>query len=136
MLFLGGKLERPSLGSPVPLTSASKHRPPASLQLFAENGIVILTYSQSLLTLDHGLRRVFRWPFIIAAVLQPIIRVDFILHYGLLVNIWYECLEDSLTKLQTQGTVQKWNNSSVKAVHDSTKFNKLLAEFLSLVEAV
>ncbi|GFT68197.1 hypothetical protein NPIL_276831 [Nephila pilipes] len=33
--------------------------------------------------------------------------VDFLLHYGLLVDIRHECLVDSLKKLQTQGTVQQ-----------------------------
>ncbi|GFS66176.1 retrovirus-related Pol polyprotein from transposon 297 [Nephila pilipes] len=81
----------------VPLDAASKHRPPTSLQLFAANGTVISTYGQRLLTLDLRLRRVFRWPFIIAAVSQPIIGADFLRHYGLLVDIRYECLVDSLT---------------------------------------
>ncbi|GFS39113.1 hypothetical protein NPIL_558591 [Nephila pilipes] len=53
------------------------HRPPASLQLFAANGSFISTYGQRLLTLDLGRRRVFRWPFIIAEVSQPIIGADF-----------------------------------------------------------
>ncbi|GFT45275.1 hypothetical protein TNCV_2123551 [Trichonephila clavipes] len=35
---------------------------------------------------DLGLRRVFRWPFITAAVSQPIIGADFLRHYGLLVT--------------------------------------------------
>ncbi|GFS38425.1 retrovirus-related Pol polyprotein from transposon 297 [Nephila pilipes] len=104
MFLPGGKLERPSLGSPggdtklinrlylsdrtskskylidsraevsvVPSTAASKHHPPAYLQLFAVNGTIISTYNQHLLTLDLELRRVFRWPFIIAAISQSII---------------------------------------------------------------
>ncbi|GFX38970.1 retrovirus-related Pol polyprotein from transposon opus [Trichonephila clavipes] len=63
---------------------------------------------------DLGLRRVFRWPFIAAAVSQPIIGADFLRHYGLLVDIRHGRLVDSLTKLQTQGTVQQGNNSGIK----------------------
>ncbi|GFR02630.1 retrovirus-related Pol polyprotein from transposon 297 [Trichonephila clavata] len=122
--------------SVIPLTTASKHLPPASLQPFAANGTVISTYGQQLVTLDLGLRRVFKWPFIIAAVLPPIIGADFLRHYGLLVDIRHSHLVDSLTKLQTQGTVQQGNNSAIKAVNGNTKFHRLLAEFPSLVEAV
>ncbi|GFT87987.1 transposon Ty3-I Gag-Pol polyprotein [Nephila pilipes] len=92
--------------SVVPLTVASKHPPPASLQLFAANGAAISTYGQRPLTLDLGLRRVFRWPFIIAAVSQPMIGADFLRHYGLLVDNRRESLVDPLTKLQTQGAVE------------------------------
>ncbi|GFT48817.1 transposon Ty3-I Gag-Pol polyprotein [Nephila pilipes] len=122
--------------SVIPLTTASQHLPPASLQLFAANGTVISTYGQQLVTLDLGLRRVFKWPFIIAAVSQPIIGADFLRHYRLLVDIRHGRLVDSLTKLQAQGTVQQGNNSAIKAVNGNTKFHRLLAEFPSLVEAV
>ncbi|GFU21799.1 retrovirus-related Pol polyprotein from transposon 297 [Nephila pilipes] len=80
--------------SVVPLTEASTHRPSASLRLFAANGTVISTYGQRLLNLDLGLRSVFRWPFIIAAVSQSIIGEDFLHHNGLLVDIQHECLVD------------------------------------------
>ncbi|GFT13168.1 uncharacterized protein NPIL_201091 [Nephila pilipes] len=82
--------------SVVPLIVASKHRPPAYLQLLAANGTVISTYGQRLLILDLGLRRVFQWPFIFAPVSQPIIGADFLSHYRLLVDIRHECLVDSL----------------------------------------
>ncbi|GFR25644.1 retrovirus-related Pol polyprotein from transposon opus [Trichonephila clavata] len=120
----------------IPLTTVSKHLPPASLQLFAANGTVISTFGQKLVTLDLGLRRMFKWLFIIAGVSQPIIGADFLRHYGLLVDIRHGCLVDSLTKLHTQGMVQQGNNSGTKAVNGNTKFHRLLAEFPSLVEAV
>ncbi|GFT31704.1 retrovirus-related Pol polyprotein from transposon 297 [Nephila pilipes] len=110
--------------SVIPLTTASKHLPPASFQLFAVNGTVISTYGQQLVTLDLRLLRVFKWPFIIATVSQPIIGADFLCHYGLLVDIRHGRLVDSLTKLQTQGTVQQGNNSAIKVVNDNTKFHR------------
>ncbi|GFV29528.1 retrovirus-related Pol polyprotein from transposon 297 [Trichonephila clavipes] len=121
--------------SVISLPTASRHLPPASLQLFAANVTVISTYGQQLVTLDLRLRRVFRWPFIIAAVSQPIIGADFLRHYGLLVNIRHGRLVDSLTKLQMQGTMQQGNNSGIKVINGNTKFHRLLAEFPSLVEA-
>ncbi|GFS70353.1 retrovirus-related Pol polyprotein from transposon opus [Trichonephila clavipes] len=121
--------------SVIPLPTASRHLPPASLQLFTTNGNVISTYGQQLVTLDLGLRRLFRWPFIIAVVSQPIIGADFLRHYGLLVDIRHGRLVDSLTRFQKQGTVQQGNNSGIKVVNGNTKFHRLLAEFPSLVEA-
>ncbi|GFT38507.1 retrovirus-related Pol polyprotein from transposon 297 [Nephila pilipes] len=122
--------------SVIPLTTASKHLPHTSLQLFTANGTIISTYGQLLVTLDLGLRRVFKWPFIIAAVSQPIIGVYFLRHYELLVDIRHDRLVDSLTKLRAQGKVQQGNNSVIKGVNGNTKFHRLLAEFPSLVEAV
>ncbi|GFU21463.1 retrovirus-related Pol polyprotein from transposon 297 [Trichonephila clavipes] len=82
--------------------------------MFAANGTVISTYGQQIVTFDLGLRRVFKWPFIITAVSQPIIGADFLRHYGLLVDIRHGRQVDSLTRLQTQGTVQQGNNSEIK----------------------
>ncbi|GFX89743.1 retrovirus-related Pol polyprotein from transposon 297 [Trichonephila clavipes] len=96
----------------IPLPMTSRHLPPASLQLFAANGTVISTY-----------------------VSQPIVGADFLRHYGLLVDIRHGHLVDSLTRFQTQGTVQQGNNSGIKVVNGNTKFHRLLAEFPSLVEA-
>ncbi|GFQ77445.1 retrovirus-related Pol polyprotein from transposon 297 [Trichonephila clavata] len=93
--------------SVIPLSTVSKHLPPASLQLFATNGTVISTYGQTLVTLDLGLHRVFKWSFIIAGVSQPIIEADFLRYYGLLVDIRHGCLVDSLTKLHTQAWYSK-----------------------------
>ncbi|GFT37960.1 retrovirus-related Pol polyprotein from transposon 297 [Nephila pilipes] len=122
--------------SVVPLTAESKHRPPASFQLFAANENTISTYGQRLLALDFGLQTVFQWSFIISAISQPIIGADFLRHYGLLVDIRKEFLVDSFTKLQTQGTVQQGNNSGVKEVNDNTTFHRLIAEFPSLLKVV
>ncbi|GFT31020.1 peptidase A2 domain-containing protein [Trichonephila clavipes] len=130
-----GKLD-PAEVSVIPLTTASKHLPTAFLQFFVTNGTVISTYDQLLVTLDLGLHRVFKWPFIIAAVSQPIIGADFLRHYGLLVDIRHGHLLDSLTKLQTHGMVQQGNNFEIQTVNGNIKFHRLLAEFPSIVEAV
>ncbi|GFX80999.1 retrovirus-related Pol polyprotein from transposon 17.6 [Trichonephila clavipes] len=108
---------------------------PSRMKYLIDTGADVLTYGQQLVTLDLGLCRVFRWPFIIAAVSQPIIGANFLRHYGLLVDIRHGHLVDSLTRFQTQGTVQQGNNSGIMVVNGNTKFHRLLAEFPSLVEA-
>lgn len=74
---------------------------PDGLVLFAANGTQIPTYGTKLLTLNLNLRRNFSWPFIVADVTQPIIGVDFLTHFNLLVNVRHNCLIDSETKLRS-----------------------------------
>ncbi|GBN62893.1 hypothetical protein AVEN_156863-1 [Araneus ventricosus] len=69
----------------------------------AANGTKISTFGRKRLILDLNLRRTFTWPFIIANVNQPIIGVDFLKHFNLLVDVKCGCLIDGITKLTTQG---------------------------------
>ena len=48
----------------------------------AVNGSIIATYGKRSLTLDLGLRRTFRWVFIIANVQSPILGTDFLRQYS------------------------------------------------------
>ncbi|VUZ54496.1 unnamed protein product [Hymenolepis diminuta] len=71
----------------LPSTSAdrtSSNRPPI---LAATNDSPIKTYGQKSVTLDLGLRRTFRWIFIIADVSKPIIGADNLCHVGLLLDL-------------------------------------------------
>ncbi|GFQ82731.1 peptidase A2 domain-containing protein [Trichonephila clavata] len=76
------------------------------LLLLAANGTKIATFGKKRLTLDLNLRRNFTWSFIIANVNQPIIGLDFLKHYNLLVDVKSGCLIDGITKLTTQGNIQ------------------------------
>ncbi|GFQ93956.1 transposon Ty3-I Gag-Pol polyprotein [Trichonephila clavata] len=73
------------------------------LLLLAANGTKIATFGKKRLTLDLNLRRNFTWSFIIANVNQPIIGLDFLKHYNLLVDVKSGCLIDGITKLTTPG---------------------------------
>ncbi len=63
------------------------------------------TYGTRSLTLDLGLRRTFRWVFIIANVKKPILGADFIHNFGLLVDVRHNRLSDTVTQLKVQGIV-------------------------------
>jgi hypothetical protein len=52
-------------------------------ELFAVNVTTIATYGTILLSLNLSLRRAFKWRFIVP---EPIIGIDFLSHYGLLVD--------------------------------------------------
>ena len=99
--------------------------------LRAVNGSAIATFGTRSLTLDLGLRRVFRWIFVIADTSTAIIGADFLREYGLLVNMKRGSLMDMTTLLQTKGTI-----SNVVSLRPSfcpqqadTEYDALLAEF-------
>jgi hypothetical protein len=65
--------------------------------LYAANGTKIASYSDNFITLNLRLRRSFPWRFI--NVKNPIIGMDFLAHYNLLVNARNKTLIDKTTKL-------------------------------------
>ncbi|XP_046405391.1 uncharacterized protein LOC124170608 [Ischnura elegans] len=104
-----------------------------SYELFAANGTIIKTYGWIVLCLNLGLRRDFKWRFIIADVDKPIIGADFLSFYGLLVDIRHRRLLDGLTSLSVNGRAVP---HCVNSVSDYFKFNsddciylKVLREF-------
>ena len=54
------------------------------------------SYGTRSLTLDLGLRRTFRWVFVVANVKHPILGADFLCHFGLLVDMQNHHLADCL----------------------------------------
>ena len=73
-----------------------------TIRLVAVNGASILTFGKCSLTLNLGLRRTFRWVFVIANVHIPIIGADFLHHYSLVVDMTNSWLVDSITQLRVQ----------------------------------
>lgn len=61
------------------------HRKPTNKSLFAANGTPIPIYGEKRITVDLGLRRQFTWNFLVADVTRPIIGMDFLRCYGLLI---------------------------------------------------
>ena len=100
-------------------------------QLFAANGSTISTYGPIQLHLDLGLRRTFSWKFVIADVTKPIIGVDFLSFYNLLVDIRLQRLVDGLTSLTVSVPIQKTSEdiASIKSIAGGTKYHQILREF-------
>ena len=106
--------------------------------LQAINGSPIATFGTRSLTLDIGLRRTFRWVFIIADVPQPVLGADFLYHFGLLVDLRHSTLSDSTTQLRVQGIVCRDHSPAglPRPLSDhSNRFANLLAEFPSVTQA-
>lgn len=103
-------------------------------QLFAANGTIIPTYGWAQLQLNLGLRRVFNWRFVVADVSKPIIGVDFLSFYNLLVDVRRQRLIDSLTSLSTVAPACKATEgiSSIKVVAGDSKYHDILREFTEI----
>ena len=69
--------------------------------LYAANGTTIPTYGWVSKSLVLGLRRDFTWRFIVAKVELPIIGVDFLSHFNLLVDCRNNRLLDGITSLSS-----------------------------------
>lgn len=103
---------------------------PAERKLFPANGSRIATSGQTLVALNLGLRRSFKWIFTITDVNCPIIGADFLQHFGLLLDLKNQRLLDSETFLSTPG----WQSNPCDApqvftVDPTNKFATLLREF-------
>ncbi|PNF27361.1 hypothetical protein B7P43_G02438 [Cryptotermes secundus] len=112
--------------------------------LCAANGTTIHTYGWLPLSLNLGLRRELTWRFVVADVAHPMIGVDFLSHFGLLVDCRNNRILDGVTTLRLTvltvltdfflfphlkstmkghhfGTVDKVKEACTKALKDITK---------------
>ena len=88
--------------------------------LYTANGTTIPTYGWTSRCLNQGLHRDFTWRFVIANVQLPIISVDLLAHYGLLVNCRNNRLLDGVTSLSTPGSIAPPSVPSVKVITGGT----------------
>ena len=77
--------------------------PQPGLTLQAVNNSPIMAFGNCSITLNIGLRRSFRWMFVIADVKHAILGADFLRRYNLLVDVKHNALIDTLTHLQVHG---------------------------------
>ena len=102
--------------------------------LYAANGTTIPTYGWASRSLKLGLRRDFAWRFVIADVDLPIIRVNLLSQYGLLVDCRNNRLLDRVTSLSTPGLTAPPSVPSVKIIAGGTPPDSLLEEFPGLTK--
>ena len=107
-----------------------------NLSLQAANNSEIATYGTRSLTLDLGLRRTFRWPFIIADVRKPILGADFLRNFGLLVDVRRHKLSDSLTQLSVNGITTNTPSPRITRfiTHPENEYTSLLNEFPTVIK--
>ena len=113
----------------IPASANDKSKPPAALRLQAVNGANISTFGQRLLPLNLGLRRVYKWVFVIADVPTAIIGIDFLRHFGLVVDLKNSVLTDSETTLMVNG-IKSQQPSTVPRITVATQVDKKLYQEL------
>ena len=69
--------------SVIPPSRTDRRNLQGNFTLQAVNNTAIATYGTRSLTIDLGLRRTFRWIFVVADVKKPILGADFLRHFGL-----------------------------------------------------
>jgi len=102
--------------------------------LYAANGTTIPTYGWASRSLNLGLCCDFTWCFVIVDVDLPIIGVDLLSHYGLLVDCRNNRLLDGVTSLSTPGLIAPPSVPSVKIIAGGTPPDSLLEEFPGLTK--
>jgi hypothetical protein len=112
-----------------PRTLLPGHREHTVYNLYAANGTTIPTYGWTSRSLNLGLCRDFPWRFAIADVQIPIIDVDFLSHYALLVDCRNNRLLNGITSLSTPGLIAPPTVPSVKTIAGGTPLDSLLKEF-------
>ena len=101
-------------------------------ELFTANGTRIATYGTTAIYLNLSLRRAFKWNFVIADNQMPIIDVDFLSHYRLLVDPRNKRLLDTTTQLSSRGYAATTEEISIKTVIGKSVYHRLLVEFPDL----
>jgi hypothetical protein len=97
-----------------PRSRLTGNRTKSDFELYAANNTRIVTYGLVTLNLDFGLRRTFIWRFTVADVDKPIIGIDFLHHFDLMVDVRRQSLVDQVTSLATAGCSAK--NDSVVSI--------------------
>ena len=114
--------------------SPAEKRHLSSRTLQAVNHTSIQTYGEKSLTLDIGLRRTFRWIFVIADLPMPILGADFLANFGLKVDVAHRQLIDTTTTLSINGiTASITSPSPIFAMpQTSSAYTELFARFPQL----
>lgn len=112
-----------------PRTLIREPRAKSSYELSAANGSTIATYGTTTMSLNLGLRREFLWRFVVADVTKPIIGVDFLAFYELLVDVKNQRLIDGKTNLCSNGKIVYSDVPHVKMVSGSSVYHELLSKF-------
>ena len=118
--------------SVIPPSRADRKCPQTNLHLQAANNTSITTFgSQSL-----GLRRSFRWVFVIADVKHPILGADFLRKYNLLVDMRRHRLTDSLTQLQVHGIRSTTGSPSPTLLprQHTIEYEAILSDFPAVIQ--
>lgn len=99
------------------------------MTLYAANGTTIKTYGFQNITVSFGLRRLFRWNFIIADTQNAIIGSDFLHYFDILVDIRRTRIIDNKTSIASSGSWISKNQTSIHSIAPNHQFKDLIQKF-------
>lgn len=97
--------------------------------LRAVNISPIAAYGQRTLTIDIGLRRLFRWVFIVADLREAILGADFLANFGLAVSMRGRSLKDATTSFTIQTILSSLEASPMGPLAASSRYDATFAEY-------
>ena len=115
----------------IPSSKAERKNRQDTFGLLVANNSPIVTYGTRLLMLNLGLRRTFRWVFMIANGRNPILGADFLNHYGLVVDMCRGRLLDTRSRLSVQSVISSSPSPSPTLLPKklSNDFTAIMAKF-------
>lgn len=108
-------------------------KPLSPMRLYSASGTPIKTFGIKTISLSLGLRRLFRWPFVIANISKPIIGADFLKHYGLLIDLKHSCILDPLTSFTSKGTAIRSADSNITLIANDSKYSEILNKYKDIL---
>lgn len=115
---------------------SAKNRRECSYKLYAANNTEIKTYGTIVLELNLGLRRSYKWTFIISDVKQAILGADFLKTHKLLVDLYNKKLTDTVTNLEALGTIVKYEESSISSIQRDNTYRDLLESYPEITKLI
>ena len=100
------------------------------------NNSEIKTYGVVTIELNLGLRRSYKWSFIVCDVKQPIIGADFLKAHQLVVDLHNKRLIDGLTNLSREANVIKCSELSISSIQHDNPYKELLEEYSDITKPV
>lgn len=115
--------------SVLPATVSEKRNLPPSNYLYAANGTQIPAFGERTIVLNFGMRRPYKWRFVIATVSRPILGADFLHHYALMVDLHGRRLVDQKTNISTAGIISPTYEGSIRTIDNNLPYHDLLAKY-------
>ena len=119
-----------------PSQSDRQHKQDLVLHVQAANNTSITTYGRRSLALNLGLGREFQWIFIVADVKRPILGIDFLRHYALIVDVRRQQLLDAPTRSKVKVTTSSEPSINITLLPrtPANSYEAILHDFPSVIQ--
>lgn len=108
----------------------------SNFKLFAANNTPISTYGEKTISLNLGLRRDFKWTFIVAEVKTSILGADFLRHYKLLVDLHRRKLVDKVTELSIDAMEADASCETIQIISNEQEYHNILKQYPDVLRPI